>query len=111
MCDAERAFMRGKGARALQALTEQVAYLSAHVHVLAGTPEVSLPGFTAHRDYDAIFIGALTHRPGYTAQVGTLTSKLMDALDCDFIVLKPNVYRCPISVSDQAGTRYERRLS
>lgn len=102
---------QGKGASALQALTEQVSDLSAHVHVLAGTPEVSLPRFTAHRGYDAIFLGALTHRPGYTAQVGTLTSKLMDALDCDFIVLKPSAYRCPISASVQPGTRYERRLS
>jgi len=102
---------RVKGASAFQGLTKQVADPAAHLHVLAGTPEVILPSFTAHRDYDAIFLGALTHRRGYTAQVGTLTSKLMDALDCDFIVLKPDAYRCPISVSAQLATRYERRLS
>jgi universal stress protein E len=90
---------REKGARALQALTTQIPDLSPHVHVLAGNPEVSLPRFAQHRGYDAILLGALTHRPGYTAQVGTLTSKLMDALECDFILLKPSAYRSPIAAS------------
>lgn len=89
---------REKGARALQTLVDQVPSLSPHVHVLAGKPEVSLPRFAQHRAYDAILLGALTHRPGYTAQVGTLTSKLMDALGCDFILLKPSTYRSPIAV-------------
>jgi nucleotide-binding universal stress UspA family protein len=40
--------------------------------------------------YDVLTMGALTHRPGVTTLVGTLTSKLVDAADCDFILVKPN---------------------
>jgi universal stress protein E len=97
---------REKGARTLQALTDQVSNVTPHVHVLAGKPEVSLPRFAGHRNYDAILLGALTHRPGYTAQVGTLTSKLMDALECDFILLKPSAYRSPIACTWSAS-QYE----
>jgi len=88
---------REKGTRALQAITAEVTDLSPNVHVLAGNPEVSLPRFAEHRHYDAILLGALTHKPGYTSQVGTLTSKLMDALECDFILLKSSTYRSPIA--------------
>ena len=99
---------REQGARVLQALTDKVRHLVPHVHVLAGNPEVSLPRFAGHRQYDAILLGALTHRPGYTAQVGTLTSKLMDALDCDFLLLKPSEYRSPIAVKQDASRHGER---
>lgn len=102
---------REKGASALNALTEQVRDMAPHVHVLAGNPEISLPRFAQHRDYDAILLGALTHRPGFTAQVGTLTSKLMDALECDFILLKASGYRSPIATSAaQITTRYAPRV-
>jgi len=87
---------REKGARTLQAIAAEVADLRPNVHIVAGNPEVSLPRFAEHRHYDAILLGALTHVSGYTSQVGTLTSKLMDALDCDFILLKSSSYRSPI---------------
>jgi universal stress protein E len=95
---------REKGARTLQELTAPVADLSPHIHILAGNPEVSLPRFAEHRKYDAILLGALTHKPGYTSQVGTVTSKLMDALDCDFILLKSSAYRSPIAASTAQTT-------
>lgn len=90
---------REQGARTLQELTAPVADLSPRIHILAGDPEVSLPRFAEHRKYDAILLGALTHKPGYTSQVGTVTSKLMDALDCDFILLKSSAYRSPFAVT------------
>jgi universal stress protein E len=101
---------REKGVRVLNTLLERLPDLGPHVHVLAGNPEVSLPRFAQHRGYDAILLGALTHRPGFTAQVGTLTSRLMDALDCDFILLKSSAYRSPIAVSAaKIATRREER--
>jgi hypothetical protein len=66
------------------------------VYVLAGDAEVSLPKFAGQNAYDAILLGALTHRPGYTAQVGTLTGRLVEALGCDFLLVKPTAYRSPI---------------
>jgi len=68
-----------------------------HVRVLSGDPEDTLAGFAAARNYDVLIIGALTHRKGPAALVGTLTSRLVDALGCDFILVKPGVYQCPLS--------------
>jgi len=88
-----------QGSRSLQALVGKLTRVVPDVHVLAGNPEVSLPGFAKRRAYDAMLLGALTHRPGVTAQIGTLTSKLVDALDCDFILVKPGTYRTLITRS------------
>lgn len=90
---------RESGNRALHELVSKFPEISAEVHILAGTPEVSLPGFAKRHSYDAMLLGALTHRPGVTAQVGTLTSRLVDALECDFILVKPNTYSCPVGGS------------
>ena len=67
-----------------------------HIHVLDGPPEESLAPFAQERDFDVLVLGALTHRPAGTALVGTLTSKLLDALDCDFVLVKSSSYRSPI---------------
>ena len=67
------------------------------VHILAGDPEQTLSAFAGKRDYDVLVLGALTHRQGLTALVGTLTSKLVDTLDCDFALIKPDAYRSPVS--------------
>jgi universal stress protein E len=90
---------REYGSRALRELVGQVSDATPKIHVIAGNPEVGLPGYAKRRDYDVMLLGALTHRPGYTAQVGTLTSKLVEAVDCDFILVKPSDYRSPVRES------------
>lgn len=75
-----------------------------HVYVLEGEPEDTLAGFASERDYDLIVLGALTRKRGLSALVGTLTSKLVDALDCDFVLVKPESYACPVSKSAQTAT-------
>lgn len=88
---------RETGTRILHELVRKESHGAPGIHVLAGNPEVSLPGFAKRRSYDAVLLGALTHRPGLTAQVGSLTSKLVEALECDFILVKPGAYRSPIN--------------
>jgi universal stress protein E len=95
---------RDSGTRSLHGLVQEISDTAPRVHVLAGNPEVSLPKFTKRQAYDAILLGALTHKPGYTAQVGTLTSRLMEALECDFILVKPTAYRSPIGESRARAT-------
>jgi universal stress protein E len=73
------------------------------VHVLSGSPEQALPMFAAERDYDVLVMGALTHRKGLASLVGTLTGKLVEFLDCDFVLVKPSTYRCPISEDPAAS--------
>lgn len=58
------------------------------LHVLPGDPATVIPEFAAHRAYDLLVIGALTHRKSLTALVGTLTGRLMEALDADLLVVK-----------------------
>jgi universal stress protein E len=67
--------------------------------VLAGEPEQTLPGFAQRNHYDVVVMGALTRRHGISTLLGTLTSKLVDALDCDFVLVKPDSYTCPIEAS------------
>jgi universal stress protein E len=71
---------------------------SERTNVLQGPAEETLPAFAAQRNYDVLVMGALTHRRGGPAALlGTLTSKLVDALDCDFVLVKPEPYACPVA--------------
>lgn len=62
---------------------------AAAIHIVAGEPMVVLPEFAARNDFDLIVLGALTHRKTLAALVGTLTGKLIETLDCDFLLVKP----------------------
>jgi universal stress protein E len=64
-------------------------------HILQGSAEDTLPEFAIERGYDLVILGALTRRRGLSALVGTLTSKLVDALDCDFVLVKPDSFVSP----------------
>jgi universal stress protein E len=71
----------------------------ANLHVLSGEAENTLPVFCANGSYDALIMGALTHRKGLSALVGTLTGQLLEALDCDFVLVKPESYRSGVETS------------
>jgi universal stress protein E len=68
-------------------------------HILGGESERTLPAFLREQDFDALVLGALAHRADGTTPVGTLTSTLLDALDCDFVLVKPPSYRSPIGTA------------
>ena len=87
----------------LRRLVHEFRVGTEHLTVLSGTAEDTLPEFAAHNEFDVLVMGALTRRRGLTALVGTLTSKLVDALDCDFVLVKPETYACPLA-SPIAGT-------
>jgi len=106
-CEEADAEQKASRARVLTELVHELHIRVDHVHVLSGNPEQTLPDFAARR-YDVLVLGALTHREGLAPVVGTLTGKLVDALDCDFILVKSGGYRCPIqqpdlAVGDQQG--------
>jgi nucleotide-binding universal stress UspA family protein len=58
------------------------------VQLLTGDPAIALTRAAARQQYDALVLGALTHREPITPLVGTLTRKLMETLDCDFVLVK-----------------------
>ena len=73
----------------LRTLARQADLDERHAHILPGTPEQELAAFAAGRDYDVLALGALTHRKAPVKLVGTLTSTLVEALDSDFLLIKP----------------------
>jgi universal stress protein E len=74
---------------AMARLIEGLSLQESDVHLLAGEPERALPRFAAQQDYDVLVLGALTSRKSLAAAVGSLTSRLVDALECDFLLVKP----------------------
>ena len=80
----------------LRALCDAAGIAAAQAHVLSGQPERTLPAFLREQGYDALVLGALAHRSAGTTPVGTLTSTLLDALDCDFVLVKSSSYRSPV---------------
>ena len=60
------------------------------LHVLNGDAARAIPEFVARRGYDLLVLGALTHRRVMTAQVGALTGKLVETVDCDLLLVKPS---------------------
>jgi universal stress protein E len=93
----EEALTEDKDRRAgvLKELVQDLHIQSDRLHLLSGDPERTLPAFAAHR-YDVLVLGALIHHEVLAPLVGSLTGKLVEALDCDFILAKPSAYRCPI---------------
>jgi universal stress protein E len=86
--DAGRGFDLHAYARRLDNLLSDVSPDKEHVHLLQGQPEAVLAQFARSRDYDVFVMGALAHRAGPAPVVGSLTSRLVAALDCDFILIK-----------------------
>ncbi len=74
----------------LRTLARMVDLDERHAHILPGTPEQELAAFAAGRDYDVLVLGALTHRKAPVRLVGSLTSTLVEALDSDFLLIKPD---------------------
>jgi len=80
----------------LRRLCDAARIAAEHTHILSGQPERTLPAFLREQGYDALVLGALAHRSAGTTPVGTLTSTLLDALECDFVLVKSSSYRSPI---------------
>ena len=84
---------------ALHELTHTARLQPNSVHVLSGAAEQALPLFAAGRNYDVFIMGALTHRKELSALVGTLTARLIETLDCDFVLVKPSSYHSSVQLS------------
>lgn len=85
-------------AQSLTQLAREAGATPEAVHLLEGEPEEMLPRFVREHDYDLVLLGALTHRHSYSSLVGSLTSRLVDSLACDFVLIKPGSYVCPLDI-------------
>lgn len=96
-------------AEALRKLAEECHVDTNGVRILHGVPERTLPAALLEAHYDVLTMGALTHRPGVTTLVGTLTSKLVDAADCDFVLVKPDSLGLSVEMKSHAYESSGRR--
>jgi universal stress protein E len=74
--------------RRLNEALSQMPVARERVHMINGEADEAIPRFCAERGYDVLVMGALAHRTGVAPVVGSLTSKLIEALDCDLILVK-----------------------
>lgn len=73
----------------LAELARRAGLGGAEIHLVTGEPAAALRELSLRRGFDLIVLGALTHRKALTALVGTLTGRLIESLDCDFLLVKP----------------------
>lgn len=88
--------IRQEHAATLRRLGSELHFAADRIRMLVGDPAATLSAFGAEHHPDVLVLGALTHRRGLTALVGTLTGDLMDALDCDFILVRPSGFVSPV---------------
>lgn len=74
---------------ALREKAREAGIEGAECHLVDGEPAAALRDFSARGSFDLIVLGALTHRKTLTALVGTLTGRLIESLDTDFLLVKP----------------------
>ncbi len=94
-------------ADALAPVARQFGVPLEHVHLLAGDPVEQLPRHAAEQRYDVIALGALGHRRDPATLVGSLTDAMMQAVDSDFLLLKPGSYTCPVPARADLGSSGE----
>jgi universal stress protein E len=75
--------------RALAERAREAGLQGAECHLVAGEPAYALLELATRRNFDLIVLGALTHRKTLAALVGTLTGRLIETLDTDFLLVKP----------------------
>jgi universal stress protein E len=67
------------------------------VHVEAGAVEYVLPGYAREARADAVVMGAISRSYPERALFGYTAEKVLNALNCDVLIVKPRVFRCPVS--------------
>lgn len=75
-------------AATLRSLAEEFQIGSNHVHMFTGDAATVLPAFAGAQRYDVLALGALSHKRSLVALVGTLTGRLVDSVDCDFLLVR-----------------------
>jgi len=66
-------------------------------HVEAGGVESSLPVFARESRANAVVMGAVSRSYRERALFGYTAERVLHALDCDVLIVKPKDFRCPVS--------------
>jgi universal stress protein E len=75
---------------ALRNLGRELHFAADRIRNLTGASDTTLLALGAERRPDVLVLGAMTSRRALTALRGTPTGQLLNALDCDFILVRPS---------------------
>lgn len=99
---------REKHAARLHRLGRELHFAADRIQILAGDPATAMAAVGVEQHHDVLVLGALTHRRGLTAMVGTLTGELMNTLACDFLLIRSSDFVSPVSGPSETLARDER---
>jgi universal stress protein E len=69
----------------------------ARVHVREGYAAEALPFFANQESVDIVAMGAVSRSPLRRVLIGHTAERVLDALDCDVLIVKPPGFRTPVS--------------
>lgn len=96
---------------ALQDLGRAFGVPSERLHMLDGAPGPAIAGFTAERGIDVVVMGSIRRNFLQRISIGSVAEDLLQRLDCDVLVLKPEGFakrlRTELEQSDQYALRRE----
>jgi universal stress protein E len=88
----------------LRRLAEDLHLDARRIRTLIGdNPTASLAACAAEQRYDALVLGALTHKRALTSLIGTVTGELLNALHCDFVLVKSSSFVSPVHATNRGG--------
>jgi universal stress protein E len=84
-------------ARALDELAAGIGLPAERIHFEAADPATALPAAATRLGARTVVMGAVARGRLRRAFVGSTAERVLDALDCDVLVVKPADFACPVS--------------
>ena len=92
-----QALYRGKVEARVRELARRHYIRDDSVFVVEGLAEQVVPAFARERSADIVVMGAVSRSLLKRILIGYTAERLLDALDCDLLIVKPPGFRAPVS--------------
>jgi len=76
--------------QAFETLLGQYPIAMPNTHLVEGFPEEAIPHFVREQGIDLLLMGAIARGHLETALIGNTAERVLEAVDCDLLVLKPD---------------------
>lgn len=88
------------------ALAKRYRIAPANIIVKQGDPSDVLPALTKQRSTQVVVMGVVSRRGASRVFIGNTAEKVLDRLNCDVIVVKPNQFKTPVPRLHAALRKY-----
>jgi universal stress protein E len=85
--------------QAFSHLTQTYHLGARHTHLKEGTPSDDLPAFVKKLKANVLVMGAVSRSTLKRLFIGATAEQVIDAVDCDVLVVKPDGFKCPVPKS------------